>query len=104
MVARGTARADELTLAEYVAGGVQLRATVARFAPRWLAVLGVGAYRTAFARPKAVVGEQPERLGVTRRLGAAQPERPERGVDYAQTNGGVRGAAEDGIRRTGQVT
>jgi TDG/mug DNA glycosylase family protein len=66
VVARGTARADELTPAEYVAGGVQLRATVARFAPRWLAVLGVGAYRTAFARPKAVVGEQPERLGATR--------------------------------------
>jgi len=31
-----------------------------------LAVLGVGAYRTAFAAPKAVVGPQDELLGHTR--------------------------------------
>lgn len=34
-----------------------------RWAPRWVAVLGVGAYRTAFARPKAAPGPQAERLG-----------------------------------------
>jgi TDG/mug DNA glycosylase family protein len=31
-----------------------------------LAVLGVGAYRTAFARPRATVGPQAEHLGATR--------------------------------------
>jgi double-stranded uracil-DNA glycosylase len=66
VVARGSARADELTPAELVAGGESLRARVARFRPRWLALLGVGAYRTAFARPKAVIGEQPDVLGGTR--------------------------------------
>jgi TDG/mug DNA glycosylase family protein len=66
VVARGSARADELTPAELVAGGELLRARVAQFRPRWLAVLGVGAYRTAFARPKAVIGEQPDALGGTR--------------------------------------
>jgi TDG/mug DNA glycosylase family protein len=29
-------------------------------------VLGVGAYRAAFARPKAALGEQPDRLGGAR--------------------------------------
>jgi TDG/mug DNA glycosylase family protein len=32
-----------------------------------LAVLGVGAYRTAFDAPTAVVGPQPEGIGGTRR-------------------------------------
>jgi double-stranded uracil-DNA glycosylase len=66
VVARGSARADELTPAELVAGGELLRARVARFAPRWLAVLGIGAYQTAFGRRKAVFGEQPDTLGSTR--------------------------------------
>jgi TDG/mug DNA glycosylase family protein len=30
-----------------------------------LAVLGLGAYRAAFQRPRAVVGLQPERIGTT---------------------------------------
>jgi TDG/mug DNA glycosylase family protein len=66
VVARASAAADELTEAEVVAGGKRLRAKVKRFAPRFLAVLGVGAYRVAFARPKAVVGPQPEPIGETR--------------------------------------
>jgi TDG/mug DNA glycosylase family protein len=36
-----------------------------RFAPAFVAVLGLGAYRTAFARPTAVEGRQPERLGTS---------------------------------------
>ncbi len=58
MAPRATARADELTDDELVAGGERLRALVAEHAPAWLAVVGIGAYRTAFRRPKAVVGEQ----------------------------------------------
>jgi TDG/mug DNA glycosylase family protein len=63
---RATARADELTVAEMVAGGERLRALVAERHPAWLAVVGVTAYRTAFAAPRAVVGSQEERWGDTR--------------------------------------
>jgi len=66
VVARASAAADELTEAEMIAGGKRLRTKVKRFAPRFLAVLGVGAYRVAFARPKAAVGPQPEVIGETR--------------------------------------
>ena len=66
VVARATATAAELSPAEYVEGGRVLAEKVARHAPRVLAVLGVGAYRTAFARPKAALGEQPDPLGGAR--------------------------------------
>lgn len=65
VVMRTTAAADELTREEIVAGGEQLKAKVLRYQPRVLAVLGVGAYRTAFAQPKATVGRQPESIGNT---------------------------------------
>jgi double-stranded uracil-DNA glycosylase len=39
---------------------------VRRLRPYAVAFLGVTAYRVAFGRPKAVVGEQPERMGETR--------------------------------------
>ena len=58
MAPRATARADELTAAELVAGGARLRELVARTRPAWLAVVGITAYRTAFAAPTAVVGPQ----------------------------------------------
>lgn len=63
---RATARADELTAGELVAGGERLRALVLDVRPGWLAVCGIGAYRAAFADRRAVVGEQPGRLGDTR--------------------------------------
>ena len=66
VVPRVTATAAELSPTEYVAGGEALRAKVAEYWPRILAVLGVGAYRTAFDRPKAGLGLQPELLGATR--------------------------------------
>lgn len=62
LVERASATADDLTPAEIVAGGQALAAKVARYQPQVLAVLGVTAYRTAFARPRAVIGRQPERL------------------------------------------
>lgn len=63
VVMRTTASADELTREEIVTGGEQLKAKVRRYQPRVLAVLGVGAYRTGFAQPKATVGRQPETIG-----------------------------------------
>ena len=65
VVPRVTATAAELAPEEYVAGGRLLRAKVEEYRPRILAVLGVGAYRTAFDRPKATLGPQPEPLGAT---------------------------------------
>ncbi|HEX8558399.1 MAG TPA: G/U mismatch-specific DNA glycosylase [Pyrinomonadaceae bacterium] len=62
VVARATAAAAELSPEEFERGGRLLRAKVKRYGPRFLAVLGVGAYRLAFARPKAGVGRQEERL------------------------------------------
>src|SRR5262245_13751372 len=66
VVARATATAAELTRDELVAGGRRLVARVRRHAPRFVAVLGVVAYRTAFARPDAALGLQPATIGATR--------------------------------------
>jgi TDG/mug DNA glycosylase family protein len=66
VVDRATASADELTADELLAGGRRLAAKVRRSAPRVLAVLGIGAYRSAFARPKAALGPQAETIGATR--------------------------------------
>jgi TDG/mug DNA glycosylase family protein len=62
LVARPSASAAELSAAELRAGAVRLEDKVSQLRPRYVAVLGVLAYRKAFERPKAVVGEQPERL------------------------------------------
>ncbi|MCO8276353.1 G/U mismatch-specific DNA glycosylase [Actinoplanes sp. TRM 88003] len=63
VVARATARADELSPAELITGGEVLAALTERWKPRYLAILGVTAYRTAFAKPKAAIGPQPEHIG-----------------------------------------
>src|ERR1051325_5562019 len=62
MVARATATAAELSDEELVRGGARLRAKVRKYGPAFVAFVGVGAYRTAFDRPKASVGRQDERL------------------------------------------
>ena len=66
VVPRTTATAAELTDEEIRAGGKRLVAKVRRARPRVLAILGVGAYRTAFDRPKAQVGLQKDTIGATR--------------------------------------
>ncbi|CAG6397031.1 G:T/U mismatch-specific uracil/thymine DNA-glycosylase [Actinacidiphila cocklensis] len=66
VAARATARADELSTEELVEGGRLLAAKVAEHRPAWLAVLGVTAYRVAFADRHAQVGPQPRALGATR--------------------------------------
>ena len=60
LVARTTATADELAPVELIAGRRRLAAKVRRYRPRAVAVLGVGAYRTAFAQPSATLGRQPD--------------------------------------------
>ncbi|HYO07631.1 MAG TPA: G/U mismatch-specific DNA glycosylase [Tepidisphaeraceae bacterium] len=66
VVDRGSAAADELRPEEFLAGAEKLEAKVAEHRPAVLAVLGVGAYRAAFDRPKAQVGPQQETIGETR--------------------------------------
>jgi double-stranded uracil-DNA glycosylase len=66
VVERASAAADELSIEELTAGGIRLRARVKRYRPHYLAVLGVGAYRVAFDRPKAVLGLQAEGIGETK--------------------------------------
>jgi TDG/mug DNA glycosylase family protein len=65
VVDRSSAGASELTAAELRAGGEVLAAKVRQLRPRWLAVLGVTAFRVAFDRRRAVVGRQADRIGDT---------------------------------------
>jgi TDG/mug DNA glycosylase family protein len=59
LVARATARADELTDDEVRAGVEPLRRLVRRWQPEFVAFLGISTYRIAFADRRAGVGEQP---------------------------------------------
>ena len=65
IVERASARADELSADELRAGFLILREKILTFQPRFAAILGVTAYRTAFAAPKARLGEQ-DPIGETR--------------------------------------
>jgi TDG/mug DNA glycosylase family protein len=65
LVPRTTAAAQELKPDELLAGGRALRRKLSKFRPEWVAVLGIGAYRTAFGNPRATVGLQPEPIGNT---------------------------------------
>lgn len=62
MVPRATAAADELSRDEIRAGGARVEALVARLGVATVAFLGMGAYRTAFGRPRAAIGRQPDAL------------------------------------------
>ncbi|MFD0426214.1 G/U mismatch-specific DNA glycosylase [Streptomyces parvus] len=66
VVARATARADELDAEEFRQGGADLTAKVERLAPQWLAVVGITAYRTAFGEPRARIGHQVRTIGGAR--------------------------------------
>jgi double-stranded uracil-DNA glycosylase len=66
VVARATARADELDAEELREGGRVLGAKVERLRPQWLAVVGVTAYRAAFDDRRAVVGPQERTIGSSR--------------------------------------
>ena len=63
LVGRVTAAASEINTSELRKGAAQLEAKVEILRPRCVAVLGLQAYRTAFRRPGATIGPQPEALG-----------------------------------------
>jgi len=63
VVARATARADELSTEELIAGGVELEKKIRKFKPCFCAFIGMGAYRVAFKRPRAPIGRQSEKIG-----------------------------------------
>jgi double-stranded uracil-DNA glycosylase len=66
LVARATAQASELHRTELEAGRDHLAALAGRYRPRIVAIAGVTAYRTAFGRPRAGNGPQPDPLGPAR--------------------------------------
>lgn len=66
VVARASARADEVSAQEFREGGRLLVEKVLRFRPRVLAVVGITAYRTAFGDRRATTGPQPAGIGSTR--------------------------------------
>ncbi len=65
LVARTTARADELEPAEITAGVDLLEAKVQRLRPTAIAVVGVSAFRVGFAEPRARIGRQSRTFGET---------------------------------------
>lgn len=58
LVGRATARADELSREELIAGADSLVERVRVLMPRTVAVAGITAFRQAFGQPKAALGEQ----------------------------------------------
>ena len=62
LVPRATATADELLREELVAGCQRLESKVRRYQPQVVAVLGISAYRTAFAQKAVTLGKQLEQL------------------------------------------
>ena len=65
IVPRASATADDLTLDELRAGARTVRRKVRKYKPRYLAVLGLIAYRRAFENNKAQVGLQPDKIGAS---------------------------------------
>jgi TDG/mug DNA glycosylase family protein len=65
---------------------------VKRYTPRYLAIVGIGAYRTAFDRPKAKMGLQEETIGATKIWVLPNPSGPERELPGGAAGGVVRGA------------
>ena len=96
-VARATRSASELSDTELRAGASALEATVGAWRPGLVAVVGVGAYRSAFDRPHATLGLQEQHVGGRPGVGATEPERAQRPLQA----GGVRAPVRRGapVRR-----
>ncbi|QDU95284.1 G/U mismatch-specific DNA glycosylase [Lignipirellula cremea] len=63
LVARATARADELSAEEIRQGADKLKRKIKRRRVQTAAFVGVTAYRTGFGRPHAKIGQQEEKCG-----------------------------------------
>ena len=72
LVNRATAKASELNTAELRQGADRLRELCARIHPRVIAILGITAYRQAFADKSASLGLQDLTAEETDRFGGAQ--------------------------------
>jgi TDG/mug DNA glycosylase family protein len=66
LVNRATASADELEAEELRRGARRLARTARRYRPRVVAILGLGAYRTAFGAPRALAGPRDEPIAGAR--------------------------------------
>jgi double-stranded uracil-DNA glycosylase len=66
IVARTTATAAELTTDELQMGAAVLEKKVRRYAPGFVAFLGLDSYRKGLGRPRAVVGPQEEAMAGAR--------------------------------------
>jgi TDG/mug DNA glycosylase family protein len=102
LVARSTARADELSTDDIRAGVAPLAALVRRWRPPWVGFLGLSTYRIAFQDPKAAVGPRPERFERARVWLLPNPsglnahyQQPALSAAYAE----LRAAVDDGAAR-----
>jgi TDG/mug DNA glycosylase family protein len=66
LVATTSRAARDLTAEQLRQGAVDLEVKVAEWRPAFVAVLGMDAYRVAFRRPRAMIGEQPQLLSGAR--------------------------------------
>jgi double-stranded uracil-DNA glycosylase len=66
VVDRASVAADVLIREEYEQGAKKLEAKVKKFTPRFLAIVGIGAYRMGFNRKDAKLGLQAETIGETK--------------------------------------
>jgi TDG/mug DNA glycosylase family protein len=62
IVNKSTAAASDLSNEEMISGGKRLAAKIRRYRPTMVAVLGIGAFRVAFNKPKAMFGPQDEKI------------------------------------------
>jgi TDG/mug DNA glycosylase family protein len=99
IVHRATAKASELTVDELRAGGEQLREFVKTHHPAVVAIAGITAYRTAFAKPKATMGEQPEHFEGARLFVVPNPS----GLNAHETVGSLASAYRAAALAAGAV-
>jgi len=99
LVNRATIRADELSAAELRAGSARLRRFVRTHRPAVVAVAGITAYRTAFGRPGARSGEQPEGLAGARLWVVPNPS----GLNAHETTATLAAAYAEPARAAGLV-
>jgi double-stranded uracil-DNA glycosylase len=99
VVHRATATASELTADELRAGGEELRGFVRTHRPLVVAIAGITAYRAAFSRPKARMGEQPDGMEGSRLFVVPNPS----GLNAHETTASLAAAYRQAARAAGIV-